>query len=150
MAHTFTNLLTHVIFSTKGRAPSIADEIRGDLHAYLGGIVRNLNGTAIKIDGPKDHVHLLLVVPADKSVSEFLRTLKANSTKWLHEKWPARKSFAWQTGYSAFAVSDSNRARVISYIENQQEHHKKVSFEEEFLAFLKHNNIPYDPRFVLD
>ncbi len=149
MGHTYTNLLTHVIFSTKDRAPLVEDEIRNDLHAYMGGIVRHLGGEPIMINGPKDHVHMLLVLPADKSASDCLRTIKTNSSKWIHEKWPARESFAWQTGYSAFAVSDSNREKVIAYIRDQQEHHRKFSFEEEFIAFLKKNKIPYDSRFVL-
>jgi len=150
MAHTFTNLLTHIIFSTKSRRALIHDELRDDLFAYMGGVVRNLGGTPVLINGPKDHVHLLLVVPAKVSISELLGKLKANSTKWVHETRPDHQSFAWQTGYSAFAVSDSNRGKVIAYIQNQQEHHKKISFEEEFVAFLKKNNIPYDPRFVVD
>jgi len=150
MAHTFTNLLTHVIFSTKGGAPVVSDAIRTNLHAYMGGIIRNMDGTPIMINGPNDHVHLLIVVPADACVSDYVRTLKTNSTKWVHEKWPERHAFAWQTGYSAFAVSDSNRSKVIAYIQNQVEHHKKISFEEEFIAFLKLHHIDYDPRFVLD
>lgn len=128
----------------------IADEIRDDLHAYMGGIIRNLGGTAVIINGVSDHVHVLAVLPADKSVADCLRTVKTNSTRWVHERWPERKSFAWQTGYSAFAVSDSHREKVIHYIQNQQEHHKKISFEDEFLAFLKRHKIEYDSRFVLD
>jgi REP element-mobilizing transposase RayT len=150
LAHTFTNLLTHVIFSTKGRAPMIAEEIRDDLFAYMGGIIRKIGGTAIVINGVTDHVHLLIVLPADASVSDCLRTLKTNSTRWVHEKYPERRSFAWQTGYAAFAVSDSHRSNVIAYIQNQQEHHKRVTFDEEFLTFLKRHKIDYDPRFVLD
>jgi putative transposase len=150
MAHTFTNLLVHLIFSTKGRTDLIADEIRADLFAYMGGIIRSLKGTALAVNGTRNHVHLLVLLPSDTSLSHLLRDVKANSSKWVHRKWPLRQRFSWQTGYAAFAVSDSNRDTVMSYIARQEEHHRKVTFDEEFLSILRKHNIPFDRRFVLD
>jgi REP element-mobilizing transposase RayT len=136
MAHTFTNLLVHVVFSTHERAPLIADAIRSDLHAYLGGILRELRAAPIMIGGTADHVHLLTRLPAELAVADGLRTIKANSSRWVKERWPERRLFAWQSGYGAFSVSESNEAGVIRYIQSQDEHHRKLSFQDEFVAML--------------
>ena len=148
MAHTFTNLLTHIVFSTKGRAPYLEEEVQPRLFAYLGGIVQQLKGQPIQINGTADHVHLLVALPPALSVSELLRVVKANSSRWVHEQWPSRRSFAWQEGYGAFSVSPSNAGRVLDYIRNQQAHHRKVTFQEEFLTFLKKHDIAYDERYL--
>src|SRR5688572_7202649 len=116
MAHTFTNLLFHIIFSTKNREPSLDKTLKPRLFPYMGGIARNVKGTLLNINGPKDHVHLLLVLPADITLAESIRVLKANSSKWVHDTFPDRKSFAWQQGYSAFSVSRSNVRTVQAYI----------------------------------
>jgi len=147
MSHTFTNLLTHVIFSTRERRPFLADEIRKDVFAYAGGIVRELGGTAIMVNGTDDHVHALLVVPGNLAVAECVRLLKTNTSRWVHEKWPERK-FAWQTGYGAFSVSESNRGQVIRYIQDQEKHHRKISFQDEFRAFLRKQGIAFDERYI--
>ena len=148
MAHTFTNLWTHVIFSTKDRTPSILPEWKADLLAYMGGIARELQGKAVTIDGTADHIHLLLWMPATLSISETLRVLKTNSSRWVNRQHGARHPFAWQTGYGAFSVSHSNAPAVARYIHAPEEHHKKVSFQEEFVAFLKRNGIRYDERYI--
>jgi putative transposase len=147
MAHTFTNLLTHVIFSTKDRLPVIVPDLKSRLHAYLGGIVRSLNGIALAIDGPADHVHMLVKTPASSALADVIRTVKANSSRWVHETFP-RADFAWQTGYGAFSVSHSNVDQIRAYIAGQEEHHKAVSFQEEFLAFLERHSIEYDERYI--
>lgn len=98
MSRTFTNLLTHLIFSTKDRESLIVPEIKSELFAYLGGLTRELKGKAYGIKGTTDHVHLLISVPPVVSISEALRFIKSNSSGWVHDKWP-RKSFAWQLGY---------------------------------------------------
>jgi REP element-mobilizing transposase RayT len=147
MAHTFTNLLTHVIFSTKDRLPTVTPEIKPRLLAYMGGIVRSLDGIALAIDGPADHVHLLVKTPATISMADFVRDVKANSSKWVHGTFP-RAGFGWQTGYGAFSVSCSNVEAVREYIEGQEEHHKAVSFQEEFLGFLRRHGIEYDERYI--
>jgi putative transposase len=148
MAHTYANLLTHVIFSTKDRCGFIAADLGRLLFPYMGGIIRELNGTALAINGLTDHVHLLLALPPNLALSEAMRVLKTNSSRWVHEQWPQRRAFAWQTGYGAFSVSQSNADQVCAYIASQEEHHRRVSFQEEFLAFLKRHGIAYDERYI--
>src|SRR5438105_10872693 len=105
MPHSHTHLLVHTIFSTKDRRPTITPEIAPDLHAYIGGIVREMKSAAIIVNGTADHVHSLLRLRPDTSVSECMRIVKANSSRWIHEKWPNMRRFAWQTGFAAFSVS---------------------------------------------
>ncbi len=150
MGHTFTRLLTHVIFSTAGRAPTIADPIRPDVHAYFGGIIRELGGTALATGGTADHLHALLQLGADSNLADCLRIAKTNSSRWVHEKWPERRDFVWQRGYAAFTVSASNVDSVIGYIAEQEEHHRKVSFEDELRTFLRKHGVPFDPNHFLD
>ena len=150
MAHTFTRLLTHVIFSTVERRPLLVDEIRSRVHAYFGGIVREEGGTAIAIGGAADHLHALLLLRADKNVADVLRVAKTNSSRWLHETWPERRDFAWQRGYAAFTVSASNADAVIRYIAAQEEHHCKQTFDEELLAILRKHGVGFDPEHVFD
>ena len=150
MPHTATNLLVHFIFSTKQRCPLIMPDFETDLHAYLGGIVRQIGGTALCVNGTRDHVHLLVRMPADHSVAEIARLIKTNSSRWVHGRWPEHERFAWQTGYGAFTVSESGAAAVRAYISNQQKHHRKRSFQEEFVAFLKKNGITVDERYLWD
>ena len=147
MAHTFTNLLTHVIFSTKDRLPLLTPDLREDMLAYLAGIVRRLRGKVIESNARPDHVHCLLSLPPTLAVAEALRLLKSNSSLWAHET-RRQAPFAWQTGYGAFSVSPSNVPAVVKYIRNQDQHHRKVSFQEEFIAFLKRQGIAYDERFI--
>src|SRR5438309_6927427 len=145
MAHTFSNLLTHVIFSTKDRQPFLGDDARPRIFAYMGGIVRDLGGIALRINGPNDHVHLLLATPPTIAIAEAMRVVKTNSSKWIHETFPRLSSFGWQTGYGAFSVSQSNADAVRAYIDGQAEHHRTITFQEEFVAFLKRHGISYDP-----
>ena len=148
MAHTFANLLTHAVFSTKGREPRIVPEVRSDLHAYMGGIARELGAQALAIGGTRDHVHMLLQLPADLTIAECLRIVKANSSRWLHEKWPQRGGFGWQRGYGAFTVSASNAPAVVKYVARQEEHHRKMSFQDEFVLLLKKHGVAFDPRYI--
>ena len=141
MPHTFACLLVHVVFSTKGRAPDLSPELAGRLFPYMGGIVREMKAAPLIVNGPSDHVHLLLSLPPATSVAEVLRVLKTNSSRWVHEQFPGRKGFAWQTGYGAFTVSASRQEDVRAYIAAQQEHHRKVSFQEEFLALLQKHGL---------
>ena len=147
MAHTFTNLLTHVIFSTKDCLPLLTPDLREDMLAYLGGIVRRLHGKVIESNARPDHVHCLLSLPPALAVAEAVRVLKSNSSLWAHET-RRRTAFTWQTGYGAFSVSQSNVPAVVKYIRNQDQHHRKVSFQEEFIAFLKRHGIAYDERYI--
>ncbi|MDT5156316.1 MAG: REP-associated tyrosine transposase [Acidobacteriota bacterium] len=146
MPHTFTSLLAHIIFSTKDRAPLIAADVQPQLHAYMGGILRELKATPLIVNGVNDHVHLLVGLPPTASVSDTLRLLKANSSRWLHETY--RKPFAWQSGYGAFSVSRSNLEAVRKYIAHQEEHHRRMSFKEEFMSLLRKHNIEFDEQFI--
>ena len=120
------------------------------MHAYIGGIIRNLDGYCLCVNGMEDHLHILGNLPTKISVADAVRDIKANASKWIHENWPNRKSFGWQTGYSAFTVSMSQLKTVEEYIRNQKEHHKRFSFEEELTKFLNSHNIAFDARFVFD
>jgi REP element-mobilizing transposase RayT len=148
MAHTYTNLLTHALFSTKDRQPLIQPEIKSDLYAYMGGIIASLRGKPVLINGPKDHVHVLFVLPASLSLSDLMEKLKANSSKWAAKRWPALR-FSWQTGYTAFSVSQSKLGEVKAYISRQEEHHRKRTYQEEVVALLKKHGIEFDARFVV-
>ena len=146
MPHSFASLLIHVIFSTKNRIPDLSPELAQRLFPYMGGIVRERKGVPLIINGPADHVHLLVSLPATESVAELLRVVKTNSSRWVHEQFPDKKRFSWQAGYAAFTVSGSRVDDVRSYIAAQQEHHRRVSFQDEFLTFLRKSGIAYDAR----
>jgi len=137
-----------VVFSTKGRARWIDANIRPDLFAYMGGIVREIRGKARLINGVEDHVHRLISLPADVAVSECLRIVKTNSSRWVHQKFPGHRRFEWQTGYGAFSVSSSNEKQVIKYIQDQERRHRRMTFEEEFIALLRKHGIAFDERFL--
>src|ERR1044072_1607322 len=146
MSRTFTNLLTHLIFSTKDREPLIRKDMRDEVHAYLGGLTRELEGKAYGINGTDDHVHMLVNLPAKVSVSDAVRFIKANSSAWARERW--KRLFAWQLGYGAFSVSNSNAPQVLKYIANQESHHRKLAFRDESPPLLRKHDIPYDEQYL--
>ena len=148
MGHTYSKLMVHVVFSTKDRAPTLDSELKPRLFAYMGGIVRELGGTALLINGPADHVHILMLFPAKIALSEMMGKLKANSSGWVHREFPAKRAFAWQTGFAAFSVSVSQKLAVLDYIAGQEEHHRKLSFKEEFIAFLQKHEVEYDEGYI--
>jgi len=150
MPRTYTNLLTHIIFSTKQRQPFINTDIKPRFHSYIGGIVRELHGVAYNVGGVADHVHLLVSLPPTLSVSDAVRTIKTNSSKWIKQQGGAHSNFEWQNGYGAFAVSQSNMNGVAKYITEQEEHHRTRTFQEEYIAFLERHGIEYDKRYVFD
>ena len=115
--------------------------------AYLGGIVRNIHGKLMDSNARPDHVHCLLSLPPALAVAEALRVIKSNSSLWIHQTWHGA-AFAWQVGYGAFSVSQSNVPAVVKYIRDQEQHHRTISLQEEFLAFLKAHRIPYDERYI--
>jgi REP element-mobilizing transposase RayT len=145
MAHTYTNILIHALFSTKDRQPWLTPEIREEVFRYLGGALNELRGQSLLVNGPPDHVHILFAQPRTLSIATVMEKVKANSSGWVKERWPDRRYFAWQTSYAAFSVSKSHVEQVKRYISNQQEHHRQVSFQEELLAFLKEQGVEYDP-----
>ena len=138
----YTNLLYHIVYATKERAPLITDGLRPRLHEYLGGTVRGLEGVALEVNGTADHVHLLVRIRPVISVSEFLSKLKSNSSGWAKKQTLGR--FAWQARFGGFTVSESQVDRVRRYIRNQQEHHQKASFEDEFKALLIAHRVEFD------
>jgi putative transposase len=148
MPDSYTNLLYHIVFSTKDRRPLITPEYQVRLYDYIGGTIRGVGGISLELNGTEDHVHLLAKLRPDRALSDVLRDLKANATGWMHDIFPALKDFSWQRGYGAFTVSHSNVDEVRQYIARQKEHHQKVSFRDEFIQFLNANEIEYDERYV--
>jgi putative transposase len=150
MSHSHTQLLYHLVFSTKRREPFLVPSVLPRLCEYLGGAVRGEGGTALIVNGMPDHVHILARLRQDVALSDVLRAIKANSSGWVHDTFPELRTFAWQAGYGAFTVSASQAQRVRRYIERQQEHHRRRTFQEEFVAFLKAHEIDYDERYLWD
>ncbi len=148
MANTFTALFYHIVFSTKNRVEYIKPEIEARVWAYIGGIARKHGLTALQVGGMRDHVHVLVLAGPTFAPSEIAKSLKGDSSKWIHEEFPLLRGFAWQDGYGAFTVSKSNVETVIDYIRNQHEHHRKKTFQEEYLEFLNRHEIEYDERYV--
>ena len=148
MSQSFTNLLYHIIFSTKDRRPLIKGDYQIRLYDYIGGIIRKTDGVSLGINGTDDHVHVFAKLRPDRALSDVLRDLKANASGWMHEVFPEVSDFAWQRGYGAFTVSESNADDVRSYIARQQQHHQRISFRDEFIQFLKANRIQYDERYI--
>lgn len=146
MSHTYVSDLVHCVFSTKQRRNMISPEIQSDLWSFLGGIARKNKCKALMVGGIENHVHILLSLPADIALAKSMQLIKGASSRWMNET--HAKDFAWQEGYGAFTLGISQKANTIAYIESQAEHHRKHSFEEEFIAFLKKNNVDYDPRYI--
>jgi REP element-mobilizing transposase RayT len=150
MPQSYASLHCHFIFSTKHRLPLITADIQPRLFEYLGGIFRASGSVLIKAGGMPDHVHLLASLPRDLSVADVMRLVKTNSSGWLHDTFPGLEDFAWQAGYGAFAVSYSQVKTVQRYINRQADHHRKRTFQEEFLEFLQRHDIAYDERYLWD
>jgi putative transposase len=145
MAGTFTNLLYHIIFSTKNREQTILDSFRERLYEYTGGIVRSKGGSLLSIGGTQDHIHMAVKLKPTEATSKTIGELKGNSSKWINENEFLDGYFSWQAGYAAFSVSESQIRALIGYIETQREHHQAKSFKEELIAILEKHRIPFDP-----
>ena len=148
MAHTYVNALFHCVFSTKGRRPIITADLQERLWPFMGGVARENRAKALAIGGVEDHVHLLLSIPATLAVSKAIQLVKGASSKWVHDTFPKYRLFAWQEGYGAFSIGVSQIASTVAYIRSQPEHHRRLTFQDEFRAFLKKHVIEYDERFV--
>lgn len=138
------------MFGTKRREPTITEDFRDRLYEYIGGITRNEKATLVAIGGVSDHVHLLVLLPPTVCIADFARVVKANSSKWVRETAKPNHGFAWQKGYSAFSVSHSNIDAVQRYIRNQQAHHRRRSFREEYLELLERHGIQYQEEYVFE
>jgi len=150
MSHSYTSSLFHCTFSTKGRRRQITADLQDRLWPFMGGIARQNGMTAMAIGGVEDHAHLLLALPATLAIAKAIQLIKGASSKWVHETFPQHRAFAWQEGYGAFSIGVSQVDRTVAYIQSQAAHHRRRSFQEEFLAFLKKNRIPYDERYLWD
>jgi REP element-mobilizing transposase RayT len=138
----------HCVFSTKGRQLLIPPPLRDRLWPFLGGIARQNEMRALEIGGMPDHVHLLLSMPSTISIAKALQLIKGGSSKWVHDTFPEHWAFGWQVKYGAFSVSVSSLDKTIEYIKNQEEHHRRMTFQQEFLALLKRHRVAYDPRYL--
>ncbi len=148
MPQSFTCLHYHIVFSTKDRRPLIGDDIRERLYEYIGGILIENKSRLVAAGGMPDHIHLLASISKELSISDAMRLVKTNWSKWVHETFPERGTFGWQAGYGAFSVSFSNLDSVKKYIANQVIHHWKIGFKEEFIALLKRHDISFDERYL--
>lgn len=150
MSRTYTNLLYHLVFSTKQRLPLILPSFQSDLHAYLGGIVRDLGGIPIEVGGIADHIHLFVRLKPTLALADALREIKAGSSKWVNEEKMKLRKFGWQDGYAAFSVSESQAPRVRTYIQRQEQHHRRIDFQQEVRDLLRRHNIAFDERYLWD
>jgi REP element-mobilizing transposase RayT len=150
MSQSLAKIYIHLIFSTKNRERLLPDEIRIDLHAYMGGTNHGLCCSPIEINSEPDHAHLLFVMARTETMSDVVGRVKKSANVWLRSRGPQFANFYWQGGYGAFSVSQSAVEEVREYIRKQREHHKRISFQEEFRAFLKRYEIEFDERYVWD
>ena len=145
MSHTYSQNLLHIVFSAKERHRTISKAIQPRLWSYTAGICQNLGIFVHALNGMEDHIHLLLQIPPKLSVASAVNRIKANSSGWVQG---LGRDFDWQQGYGAFSVSASNLEAVRRYIRDQEKHHQKINFEEEFLALLRKHRLEFDPKYV--
>jgi putative transposase len=148
VANTYTSLHYHLLFSTKNRHPWIVPEIEDRVWSFIGGIARKHKMTALQVGGVEDHIHALVTAPPTIAPFQIAQFLKGGASEWIHREFPLLKKFSWQDGYAALTVSKSNIPAVIKYIQNQRKHHRKKTFQEEYLGFLRANGIEYDERYL--
>jgi len=145
---TYVSNLVHFVWATANRQPLICRAWRERLHSYIGGILNHKRAKLLAAGGVEDHVHVLASLPATLSLADAASAMKSNSSRWIHENAPQAKGFEWQTGYGAFSVSESARDKVTAYINNQEEHHKRWQFTEEFKRLLETHGIPFEERYL--
>ncbi len=150
MPQSLSKLYVHLVFSTKHREPLLVQPVRGQVHAYLGTVLKNLDSPAVKIGGTSDHVHILFRLSKNRALAEVVEEIKTNSSKWVKTQGRSMRSFYWQNGYGGFSVSPSEAETVTEYIEKQGEHHRAVSFQEEYRKFLEAYGVEHDERYVWD
>jgi putative transposase len=150
MAQSLANVLVHIIFSTKNRAPFIKANIESELYPYLASIFKACNSSAHKIGGTEDHVHIICSLSRTIAVADLLEEVKKSSSKWIKTKRPEYTKFAWQNGYGVYSIGQSQLAVVKGYIAGQKGHHRKKTFQEEFREFLRRYQIQFDGRYVWD
>jgi putative transposase len=150
MSQSLSRVLVHLIFSTKNRERFLTPEIREELHPYLATVLHEDGCPSLQVGGVEDHVHLFFGLSRTRTMAQVVETVKTSSSKWIKTKGLGFAEFHWQAGYGAFSVSQSNAAAVIRYIQDQEEHHQKTTFQEEYRRFLKMYQILYDEKYVWD
>ena len=150
MPQSLARLHIHLVFSTKHREPWITEGVRETLHGYMASVLENMGCTPVLLNSMEDHVHILFDLSRTVAVSQAVEDVKKSSSKWIKTRGPGFRTFAWQSGYGAFAVSESNVETVRDYIANQKEHHRTKTFQEEYRIFLKRHGIAFDERYVWD
>lgn len=150
MPQSLSQIIIHLVFSTKDRFPHLTDTVRPGLHAYLAGVSRNAGCECFRIGGTADHVHLAIRLSRTITIAELVETLKTSSSKWIKSKFPELATFGWQRGYGVFSVGPGDLDLLIHYIDQQEEHHRKKTFQEEFRAFLAKYGVEFDERYVWD
>ena len=150
VSHSYVSNYIHFVFSTKGRENYLSNEIQDQLYSYIRGIIQNNDMKLICIGGIENHIHILVSISSNQSIAKFIQLIKGNSSKWINDTFSKYQKFQWQEGYGAFSISISHLDSTIKYINNQKEHHKKITFKEEFIAFLKKHGIPYDGKYIYE
>ncbi len=150
MAQSLSNVLVHLVFSTKHREPLIDRAIEADLYAYLAGIAKCLGCTTHKIGGIEDHVHVACTLSRSVAIADLVQQLKQSSSRWIKTRGDAYCSFAWQNGYGAFSISQSHRGALVRYIANQRKNHRGEGYQAEFRTLLERYQVTYDERYVWD
>ena len=150
MADTYTQLYIHIIFAVKGRQSFIPKQHKDELHKYITGIIDSKQQTAIQINSMPDHIHILVGITPDTAISDLVRDIKANSSKFINKKRWIVGRFEWQAGFAAFSYAHSQLTVVARYIKNQEKHHSRQTFREEYLTFLERFDVPYNPKYVFD
>lgn len=148
MPQSLSKVLLHIVFSTKNRQPWLTDGVRSKMHAYLAGACRNQGSEAHRVGGTQDHIHIACTLPRTLTISKLLEEIKRSSSAWVKEQDSNCKEFSWQAGYGAFSLGQSQLGTLLNYIDNQLEHHRHSSFQEEFLDFLQKYGIDYDERYL--
>jgi putative transposase len=149
MANTYTQLYVHVVFAVRGRANLIDIKWKEELYKYITGIITNKNQKLMIINGMPDHLHILIGMKPDCALSDLVRDIKANSSRWINEKRLVPRKFAWQSGFGAFTVGYSQIPKVVNYILFQEEHHRRKTFQKEYIQFLKANQINFKAEYLL-
>jgi len=150
MPQSLARILVHLVFSTKDRARVLTPVLQTELHPYLAVVLRDNGCPSLQVGGMDDHVHLIFGLSRTLTVAQVVETVKTNSSKWIKTKGPELAGFHWQGGYGAFSVSQSKADEVVRYIQGQAEHHRILTFQEEFRKFLERHQVPYDERYVWD
>jgi len=150
MPQSLSNVLLHIVFSTKEREPWLDVEARARVHAYLGTICRDIGSMFVHVGGVSDHVHIVSTLPRTMSQAELVERIKKTSSKWMKDLDVRYRGFSWQRGYAAFSISPSKLAAVLKYVNDQQEHHRTHTFQEEYRDLLRRHRVEFDERYLWD